>query len=105
MADVDLCPQAFAEGRFPAGCTAKDFIRVDQNASEVVTYVVQSLLHMPSMCPVAHLEEAFVLDCLPTRSPISGYAVNFTVHFCKAVKSAGTSATSGSFLTCIFPSK
>lgn len=27
--DVDLCPQAFAEGRFPPGCTAKDFVRLE----------------------------------------------------------------------------
>lgn len=27
--DVDLCPQAFAEGRFPPGCSAKDFVRID----------------------------------------------------------------------------
>jgi SWI/SNF related-matrix-associated actin-dependent regulator of chromatin subfamily C len=29
MPDVDLCSQAFAEGRFPPGCTAKDFIRIE----------------------------------------------------------------------------
>jgi hypothetical protein len=29
MPDVDLCPEAFAEGRFPPGCTAKDFIRIE----------------------------------------------------------------------------
>ncbi|CAL8469788.1 g9330 [Coccomyxa elongata] len=29
MPDVDLCPEAFAEGRFPPGCTARDFIRID----------------------------------------------------------------------------
>ncbi|KAK9813885.1 hypothetical protein WJX73_003291 [Symbiochloris irregularis] len=32
--DVDLCPQAFAEGRFPAGCSANDFIRVDQQGTQ-----------------------------------------------------------------------
>jgi len=26
--DVDLCPAAFAEGRFPPGCCASDFVRV-----------------------------------------------------------------------------
>lgn len=30
MPDVDLCPEAFAEGRFPPGCSGKDFIRIDQ---------------------------------------------------------------------------
>lgn len=30
--DVDLCPQAYAEGRFPAGSTARDFVRVDGGA-------------------------------------------------------------------------
>jgi hypothetical protein len=28
-ADVDLCPAAFAEGRFPAGTSARDFVRID----------------------------------------------------------------------------
>lgn len=32
--DVDLCPQAFAEGRFPPGCSSKDFIRL--TATDVV---------------------------------------------------------------------
>jgi SWI/SNF related-matrix-associated actin-dependent regulator of chromatin subfamily C len=27
--DIDLCPQAFAEGRFPPGTAAKDFVRID----------------------------------------------------------------------------
>ena len=30
--DVDLCPAAFAEGRFPPGCSAKDFVRLDAAA-------------------------------------------------------------------------
>jgi len=29
---VDLCPQAFAEGRFPPGCSAADFIRLEGGA-------------------------------------------------------------------------
>ncbi len=29
MPDVDLCPEAFAEGRFPPGCSAADFVRID----------------------------------------------------------------------------
>jgi hypothetical protein len=27
--DINLCPTAFAEGRFPAGCSSRDFVRVD----------------------------------------------------------------------------
>eukprot|EP00775_Hariotina_reticulata_P005697 gene5697-5935_t len=27
--DVNLCPAAFAEGRFPAGCSSRDFVRLD----------------------------------------------------------------------------
>lgn len=30
--DVDLCPAAFAEGRFPPGCCAQDFVRLDAAA-------------------------------------------------------------------------
>ena len=29
LPDVDLCPEAFAQGRFPPGCTARDFIKID----------------------------------------------------------------------------
>lgn len=29
---VDLCPQAFAEGRFPQGCSAADFVRLEGGA-------------------------------------------------------------------------
>lgn len=28
LPDIDLCPEAFADGRFPPGCTARDFIRL-----------------------------------------------------------------------------
>jgi SWI/SNF related-matrix-associated actin-dependent regulator of chromatin subfamily C len=28
LPDVDICPTAFTEGRFPPGCSSKDFIRV-----------------------------------------------------------------------------
>ncbi|KAL6780553.1 hypothetical protein ACKKBF_B12650 [Auxenochlorella protothecoides x Auxenochlorella symbiontica] len=31
--DVDLCPLAYAEGRFPPGCTAKDFVRLEEDAA------------------------------------------------------------------------
>lgn len=27
---MDLCPAAFAEGRFPAGLCSKDFVRIDR---------------------------------------------------------------------------
>ena len=33
--DVDLCPEAFADGRLPPGCTAADFIRIDQCEMQV----------------------------------------------------------------------
>jgi SWI/SNF related-matrix-associated actin-dependent regulator of chromatin subfamily C len=36
LPDVDLCPQAFAEGRFPPGCTAKDFVRLEAGAKPPV---------------------------------------------------------------------
>ena len=28
LPDVDICPEAYADGKFPPGCSAKDFIRV-----------------------------------------------------------------------------
>jgi len=39
-ADVDLCPAAYAEGRFPAGTSARDFVRLDGAAAhtQVPTY-------------------------------------------------------------------
>lgn len=33
--DIDLCPEAFAEGRFPPGCSGKDFVRIDRRTSGV----------------------------------------------------------------------
>ncbi|KAL0051641.1 hypothetical protein WJX82_011053 [Trebouxia sp. C0006] len=30
MPDVDLSPAAYADGRFPPGCSSKDFVRIDQ---------------------------------------------------------------------------
>lgn len=32
--DVDLCPQAFREGRFPAGTTEKDYIKMNNTPSD-----------------------------------------------------------------------
>lgn len=37
LPDVDLCPEAFAEGRFPPGCTAADFVRIDAADPKVPT--------------------------------------------------------------------
>lgn len=31
---VDLCPRAFAEGRFPGGTSAKDFVRLQAPADQ-----------------------------------------------------------------------
>ena len=31
LPDVDICPVAYAEGRFPPGCSSKDFIKVAAN--------------------------------------------------------------------------
>lgn len=31
--DIDICPQAFAEGRFPPGTCAKDFIYIDRSSA------------------------------------------------------------------------
>ena len=32
-AGLELCPAAFAEGRFPPGCSSKDFVRIQADAS------------------------------------------------------------------------
>jgi SWI/SNF related-matrix-associated actin-dependent regulator of chromatin subfamily C len=34
LPDIDLCPQAFAEGRFPPGTCSKDFIKIDSKVSK-----------------------------------------------------------------------
>lgn len=34
LPDIDLCPQAFAEGRFPPGTCSKDFIKIDAKSSK-----------------------------------------------------------------------
>jgi SWI/SNF related-matrix-associated actin-dependent regulator of chromatin subfamily C len=33
LPDIDLCPRAFSEGRFPPGTCAKDFIRIDPSSA------------------------------------------------------------------------
>lgn len=32
--DIDLCPKAFAEGRFPPGTCAKDFVKIDKASAK-----------------------------------------------------------------------
>lgn len=39
MPDIDLCPEAFAEGRFPPGCTAADFVRIDASDAKVPSMI------------------------------------------------------------------
>jgi hypothetical protein len=41
--DIDLCPQAYAEGRFPPGCSAKDFVRIDSRWGLARGYTVALL--------------------------------------------------------------
>lgn len=35
MPDVDLSPAAYADGKFPPGCSSKDFVRIDQAEFQV----------------------------------------------------------------------
>ena len=35
MPDVDLSPAAYADGKFPPGCSSKDFVRIDQAELQV----------------------------------------------------------------------
>jgi len=45
---VDLCPESYAEGRFPAGCTANDFVRIDQNDIQVPSLTIsQGFMRWP----------------------------------------------------------
>lgn len=57
-ADVDLCPAAFAEGRFPAGTCARDFVRINAPAQPQVQCccVVFNFLHS---CAPFHIRRAF----------------------------------------------
>ena len=56
LPDVDLCPEAYAEGRFPPGCTARDFIKLDGARAPPVS----SLL--PALCKCCD-KEAESLHC------------------------------------------
>lgn len=49
MPDVDLCPDAYAEGRFPPGATAKDFIRIEAGKRPV-----SALLLLPALPVLVH---------------------------------------------------
>ena len=73
LPDVDLCPEAFAEGRFPPACTAADFIRIDAADPKVptlcfctCTYLYKStvLAHRPPFCKQRR-------NAALTRSPVS----------------------------------
>ena len=49
--DVDLCPEGFADGRFPPGCTAADFIRIDQSEMQVTQPSLSSDAQQPAIIP------------------------------------------------------
>ena len=38
MPDVDLSPAAYADGKFPPGCSSKDFVRIDQADFQVILH-------------------------------------------------------------------
>ena len=48
LPDVDLCPEAFADGRFPPGCTARDFIKLTGARAPQVSH--PPALHMLPAC-------------------------------------------------------
>ena len=39
MPDVDLSPAAYADGKFPPGCSSKDFVRIDQADFQVISHL------------------------------------------------------------------
>lgn len=61
--DVDLCPQAFAEGRFPPGTSAKDFVRIDQSAAQVGCQEVIECINGQYLFPTNWLQKYFTLLC------------------------------------------
>lgn len=50
MPDVDLSPAAYADGKFPPGCSSKDFVRIDQADFQVTSQlsVCNSSMHRGS---------------------------------------------------------
>ena len=36
--DISLCPEAFADGLFPTGTSARDFVRLDASSEQRVRY-------------------------------------------------------------------
>lgn len=73
--DVDLCAQAYAEGRFPPGTSAKDFIRVEAtsatadatgwSAQETLLLLEGMELHGEAWAKVAeHVGTKSKLDCV-----------------------------------------
>jgi len=78
LPDVDLCPEAFADGRFPPGCTARDFIKIDGNRAPPVSAHSMTMLavlahtirqglaemqsHVSSLCSLLHLVVARILE-------------------------------------------
>jgi hypothetical protein len=55
LPDVDLCPLAYAEGRFPPGTSAKDFVLIEATPAEVLRLSSPVCLALrgagPRVCP------------------------------------------------------
>jgi len=51
MPDVDLSPAAYTDGKFPPGCSSKDFVRIDQ--AEFQVYNSRQPLHCKLNCTIA----------------------------------------------------
>ena len=58
LPDVDLCAEAFADGRFPPGCTARDFVKLDgARAPQVSTRILSACA---ALCNVFQTVMAFM---------------------------------------------
>lgn len=46
MPDVDLSPAAYADGKFPPGCSSKDFVKIDSADFQVSSHLYRCNVSM-----------------------------------------------------------
>ncbi len=67
MPDVDLSPTAYADGKFPPGCSSTDFVRIDQADFQVCS--------LQTPCIAASLIHCWILHA--RQSSLAGFWIGF----------------------------
>ena len=101
LPDVDLCPEAFADGRFPPGCTARDFVKIDGARTPQVSDLSSRQIMQRRV--VSYIRQG-LHSCRPLafRSSMGTAADSWHINFSWSVYSAHTAHYIGSLrVTCL----